>query len=99
MTKSLRLIISIVILEIGILLSTIIPCQLQKTLTVSCRVDSVRRCCRNALLARITKEVEVEFRICILACSEQGHAEDVLVELEGFLVVFDPDHGMVLEYC
>jgi hypothetical protein len=94
--KSLWLIISVVILEIRILLSTVVPCQLQKTLTLSRRVDAIGRCCRNALLARVAKEVEVKLCICIFACSKQGHAEDVLVELEGLLVVFNSNHGVVL---
>jgi hypothetical protein len=81
-SEALRLVIAIVILEVWILLSAIIPSQFQETFAISCGIDAVGRWSGNGLVTRVAKKVEVEICILILAGSQQGHAENVLVKLE-----------------
>jgi hypothetical protein len=94
MAKPLRLAVAVVILEVLVLLGSIIPRQLQQALAVS----RARALSRNALLARIAQEVEVETSRLRFVLAEQRHAEHLLVELERLLGVLDPQHGVVLPY-
>ncbi len=47
----------------------------------------------------VGEEVVGEFRLRAGRFAEHAHAEDILVEGEGFLGVFDAEHGVVLRDC
>lgn len=91
MTKTLRLVVAIVVGKVLIFLGAVVPSQFQETFTVAGLAVL-----RNALLSRVAEEVEVESCTGSLVSSEQGHAQDLLVELEGLLGILDADHGVVL---
>lgn len=98
MSKALRLVVAVVVLERGILLCAIVPGQLEKTLTISCGVYAVGRLggIRETVVARVAEKIKIELCVLVLACSEEAHTENFLVELEGLLVILDSDHGVVL---
>ena len=61
LAKALRLVVAIVVLEIGIFLGPIVPCQLKYTFPVSGWVDAVRGLFVDRLISRVSKEIEIEF--------------------------------------
>ena len=67
MSKSLRLVVPVVIFEAFIALGSVIPGQFQKSLTIGSRIDTVGRCLRNAFVTGVAEEVEVEFGILVPA--------------------------------
>lgn len=89
MPKSLWLVVAVVVAEALILLSAVVPRQFQDTLAISSAVLG------HALLSWITEEVKCESGIRITAFTEERHAHNLLVELERFLSILDPDHGVV----
>ena len=99
MSKSLGLVIAIVILEIWVFLSAIVPCQLQQTFAISNGVDTIRRRSGNALAAWISEEIEVEVGTLVFAGAHQRHSENFLIELQRLFVVLDANHGVVLHGC
>ena len=59
MAESLRLIVSIVVLELSVFFSAIIPCQLQNTFLVGCGDNAVGQFFGNGSLLRISKEISI----------------------------------------
>lgn len=90
MAKALGLVVTVVVLEVGVLLSAVVPGEFKKTLAVPAVAIS-----RNALLAGITQEVKVKATLGVFHSAEEGHAQNVLVELERLLNVLDSQHGVV----
>lgn len=91
MAKALGLLISAVVLEGRILLGAIVPSELEDSLAVA---GLVVLCW--AILAFEAEEVQVEPCTGCLVCSEEFHANDVLIELERLLSVLDTKHSVVL---
>ncbi len=81
MPKTLGFIIAIMILEVGLLFCTIIPCQLQKSFAICNGVDAIRCCLWNTLLAGVPKEIEVKLGVFVLTRSDERHSHNFLVEL------------------
>jgi len=92
MTESLGLLIPIMVGKRLVLLGSVIPRQLQQTLTIG-RALSLAG---DTLGTGISEEVEVEFGLLVDMGAEERHAQDFLVELEGLFGVLDSEHGVVL---
>lgn len=92
MAETLRFLVSIVVAKRLVLLSAVIPCQLEKTLAVRCHTVLAR----YPLAPGVAQEVQVEAMLGAPRSSEQGHAQDLLIELERLLGVFHSEHGVVL---
>jgi hypothetical protein len=94
--KSLRLAVTIMIVEVLILLGAIVPCQFEKTLPVG---DSILILTfRERLIARVAEEVEVEAGLRVLEGAQSKHAKNLLVVLQGLLSILDTKHGVVLDH-
>lgn len=91
MPKAPRVLVAIVVLELGVLLGAVVPRELQQALLA--RREPVRR---HALGAGVAQEVQAEAGRRGLVGPEQRHAQHLLVELERLLGVLDADHRVVL---
>lgn len=91
MAEALGLAVAVVVRKGFVLFGAIVPGQFKETFTIAGLAFL-----RHTLGSRIAKEVEVESCVGSLAGSEEGHAQDLLVKLEGLLRILDTDHGVVL---
>lgn len=76
-----------------LLLRPMIPSQFENPLSISNGIDAVDTLVRRGGLGTIGKEVQSEVRAGVFA--KQCHSHDFLVELEGYVFVFHPEHGVV----
>lgn len=90
---SLRLIVAVVVLDAVVLLRAFIVRQFQYALAVSDWIDAISRLLGS--LGPVAEEVESEASLLLLRGTLQGHAHNVLVELERLLIVLDSDHGVI----
>lgn len=90
--EALRFAVAVVVRESLVLFSAIVPGQFKEAFTIAGLAFL-----GDALGSGIAKEVEVESCVGRLVGSEEGHAQDLLVKLEGLLRILDTDHGVVLE--
>lgn len=91
MPKALRLLVAVMVPELGVLLGAVVPRELQQALLAP--REPVRR---HALGPGVAQEVQVEPGRLGLVGPEQRHAQHLLVELERLLGVLDADHRVVL---
>lgn len=91
MAEALRFAVAVVVRKGFVLFGAIVPGQFKETFTIAGLAFL-----GDALGSGIAKEVEVESCIWRLAGSEERHAQDILVKLEGLLGILDTDHGVVL---
>ena len=91
MAKALGLLVAVVIAKGLVLLRAIVPRQLEETLPVAGVLIG-----GDTLLAGIAQEVEVEASVGRLVSANQGHANNLLVELERPFGILDSKHGVVL---
>lgn len=89
-SESLWLIITIVVLESLVALSSVVPCQLQDTLAAGLGVWSGWV---GAVV--VAEEVEVEFGVWVLGGAKELHAHDLLVEEQRAAGALDANHGVV----
>lgn len=94
MAETLRLVISVVVREALILLGTVVPGQLEDALAVGLAITLLRQASDTG----VGEEVKVEAVGLVLVLANEGHAEGLLVELEGLLDILDAEHGMVLRW-
>lgn len=88
MTKSLWLGVPVVVDAALLLLRAIVPGQLEQTFPASHRVLGILLHVGVGL--GVTQEVEVEAIVLVLRSAQQGHAHDLLVELQASLSRLDP---------
>ena len=93
MSETLRLGIAIVVDLALLLLSTVVPSQLQHTFPLGDWVLLV--ILHRRIGRRVPKEVEIKASLLVLGLAKQSHAHHFLVELETRLSRFDADHGVV----
>lgn len=48
---------------------------------------------------RVSKEIICEFRSIVLIGTDESHAHDLLIKVEGLLRVFAADHSVILCEC
>jgi hypothetical protein len=97
MTKSLGLVVAVVVHFAFFFLGAVIPGQLEQAFFSREWIYSV---CSiglfgDAVITWVTQEVQGEARLFLLGGPHQTHAHDVLVEIQTFLWVLDTDHGVV----
>ena len=91
MTKALRLVVAVVVLEGLVLFGAVVPGELEQTLAVARLFVA-----RQALVGRVGEEIQIEAGSFGLVLANQGHTKSVLVKLERLFNVLDAKHGMVL---
>jgi hypothetical protein len=94
--ESLRLAVTIMIVEVLVFLGAIVPCQFEKTLPMGNGILILAF--RERLIARVSEEVEVEAGLRVLKGSQSRHAKNLLVVLQGLLSILDTKHGVVLAH-
>lgn len=93
-TETLGLLVAVVVAKVLVVLGSIVPGQLKKTLATG-NVALVLAL-GERLVPRVAQEVEVEAGVRVLKGSEKSHAENILVVREGLLGILDADHCVVL---
>lgn len=91
MAEALRFAVTVVVRESLVLFGAVVPGQFKETFTIAGLAFL-----GDTLGSGIAKEVEVESCVGRLVGSEERHAQDLLVKLEGLLRILDTDHGVVL---
>jgi hypothetical protein len=94
---SLRLVVTVVILDAVVALRAVVVRQLENTLAISDRVNAVCRLLGS--LGTVAEEVECEAGLLLFRSALEGHAHDVPVEFERLLSILDSDHGVVHAVC
>lgn len=93
MSESLRLSVTVVVNLALLVLSAVVPGQLEQTFPLGHGVLGVLLHLRVGL--GVSQEVEVEAGLLVLGGTQQGHAHDLLVELQAALGRLHPEHGVV----
>lgn len=87
-TKSLRFCVSVVVDTALLFFRAVVPGQLKQTFPASHRVLGILL--HVGIGLGVTQEVEVEAIVLVLRGAQQGHAHDLLVELQASLGRLDP---------
>ena len=91
MTKALRLVIAVVVLEVGVFFCAFVPSQLEDPLNGATALGF--DVLGLSIDVGVCQEVEAEITGIMLV--DEIHAQNILIELETLLGVLDPEHGMV----
>lgn len=92
-TEPLRLRVAIVVNTALLVLSAIVPGQLEDSLPARNGVFGIAL--RTGVGLGVCQEVQVEPGVLVLGCAHQGHSHDLLVEFQTGFGRLDAEHGVV----